>query len=64
VIKDLSASVKEPAVNTERSNLADVKEYGYGFWLRYLTYYPARLSPEKDYTFFLARLTKNNPNTD
>jgi hypothetical protein len=42
--------------------LDDVREYGYGFWMRYLTTYPVRLvSGKKDPWYFVSRLTKNDP---
>jgi hypothetical protein len=40
-------------------------EYGYGFWLRYLTTYPTRQWSGKNAPFyFVSRLTSNNPNGD
>lgn len=39
---------KTPVVDQERENLPDLSEYGYGFWLRFLTAYPVRLLPGKN----------------
>jgi hypothetical protein len=37
-------------------------QYGYGFWMRYLTDYPKRLVSGKNAPwYFLARLTRNIP---
>jgi hypothetical protein len=42
-----------------------LKEYGYGFWMRFLTTYPVRLENGKNAPwYFLARLTKNTPYDD
>jgi hypothetical protein len=41
---------------------AVLNEYGYGFWMRFLTTYPTRLWAGKNAPwYFLARLTVNNP---
>ena len=40
----------------------DTSEYGFGFWLRYLTRYPTEMFKGlEDPWYFIARLTKNNP---
>ena len=40
--------------------LKDVREYGYGFWMRYMTRYPvAMFSGKKDPWYFVSRLTSN-----
>jgi hypothetical protein len=42
-----------------------VKEYGYGFWIRFLTTYPKRLLDGKNAPwYFLARLARNDPYND
>lgn len=39
-----------------------MKEYGYGFWLRFLTAYPSRLMEGKNAPwYFVARLSSNFP---
>jgi hypothetical protein len=44
---------------------ANLNEYGYGFWFRFLTAYPTRLFAGKNAPwYFLARLTINNPFAD
>jgi len=41
------------------------KEYGYGFWMRFLTTYPKRLINGKNGPwYFVARLTSNKPHDD
>ena len=43
-------------------NLKDVKEYGYGFWLRFLTRHPVPLLNGKNAPwYFVSRLTRNHP---
>jgi hypothetical protein len=50
----------DPALDKEHPNLGDLKEYGYGFWLRFLTTYPNRLPSGKNAAwYFVARLTKH-----
>lgn len=45
---------------TSASNLEDLKEYGYGFWMRFLTTYPERLNAGKNQAwYFVSRLTVN-----
>lgn len=40
--------------------LKDVREYGYGFWMRFLTRYPKPLySGKKEPWYFVSRLTSN-----
>jgi hypothetical protein len=42
-----------------------LQEYGYGFWMRYLTHYPVRMwSGKNGPWYFLVRLTVNNPHAD
>jgi hypothetical protein len=58
---------EKPAKEIEKPNLSTPKEYGYGFWIRFITLYPTRLENCLENTFyFIARLSKNNPsgNTD
>jgi hypothetical protein len=50
----------DPALDKEHPNLGDLVEYGYGFWLRFLTTYPKRLISGKNAPwYFVARLTKH-----
>jgi len=43
-------------------DIKDLQEYGYGFWVRFMTTYPSRLPNGKNAPwYFLSRLTKNNP---
>lgn len=45
--------------------LEDPSEYGYGFWMRFLTDYPRRLISGKNAPwYFLSRLTRNIPHQD
>jgi hypothetical protein len=45
--------------------IEDPSEYGYGFWMRFLTTYPVRLIPGKIAPwYFVARLTANDPYDD
>lgn len=47
-----------PVDKEEHDNLKDLEEYGYGFWLRFLTAYPKRLLNGKNAPwYFVARLT-------
>jgi len=40
--------------------LKDVREYGYSFWMRYLTRHPvAMYTGKKDPWYFISRLTSN-----
>lgn len=46
----------------EGEDLEDGSEYGYGFWMRFLTRYPVPLyEGKKAPWYFVSRLTKNNP---
>lgn len=46
-------------------DLIKLKEYGFGFWCRFLTNYPNRLLKGKDQTwYFMARMTQNIPHAD
>jgi len=38
----------KPAKDDEHPNLKNLKEYGYGFWARFLTAYPKRLLSGKN----------------
>ena len=43
----------------------DLLEYGYGFWIRFLTYYPTRMIGGKRAPWYiLSRMTKNPKPTD
>lgn len=58
---------KKPAVETDtpQSEVESAKEYGYGFWLRFLTTHPVRLVNGKNAPwYFVSRLTSNNPYDD
>lgn len=61
-------TAKESPVKIEHTNDIlpnTITEYGYGFWFRFLTHYPARLWSGKNAAwYFLARLTFNVPVTD
>jgi hypothetical protein len=47
-------------VTVTPAQLKDTTEYGYGYWLRYLTRYPtAQLEGLKQQQYFVSRLTKN-----
>jgi hypothetical protein len=55
------ASIAEIDIADE--DLKDSSEYGYGFWLRFLTRYPvAHLDGLNKPYYFIARLTENVPN--
>jgi len=48
-----------------KKDLENVKEYGYGFWMRFLTAYPVRLLNGKNAPwYFVSRLTSNKPYDD
>jgi len=54
------AAYNGDVVHTEDLADLDVKEYGYGFWLRFLTCYPERLIKGKNAPWYIvSRLTKN-----
>ena len=61
----LSPSVSGSAVfdtTLTRDQLIDVSEYGYGFWLRFMTRYPTQMFHGRTASFyFVSRLTENNP---
>ena len=40
--------VIKPPLDNERDNLANLEEYGYGFWLRFLHTYPKRMLAGKN----------------
>jgi hypothetical protein len=40
--------VKDPAFDKERDNLTNLDEYGYGFWMRFLTTFPKRMLAGKN----------------
>ena len=43
-------------------DLSDVSEYGYGFWLKFMTRHPVPLYSGKSAPwYFVSRLTRNNP---
>ena len=64
----LDAAHNRPAVvDTEvtGSDLRDVREFGYGFWFRYLTRYPSQLLKGKNADwYFVSRLTSNQDHSD
>ena len=44
----------------KKSEPKNLVEYGYGFWLRFLTIYPERLTSGKNAPmYFVSRLTTN-----
>lgn len=48
-----------------KEDLKDTREYGYGFWLRYLTRYPVpMMAGKREPWYFVSRLTRNNPNSN
>jgi hypothetical protein len=52
-------------VQFKQDELEKLKEYGYGFWMRFLTTFPSRLENGKNAPwYFVARLTKNVPYED
>jgi hypothetical protein len=58
---------KEAVTDTKVTdeNLKNVKEYGYGFWLRFMSRYPVPLLTGKNAPFyFVSRLTNNIPNNN
>ena len=49
-------------IKVGNENLKDSSEYGYEFWLRFMTRHPTRLVNGKNAPwYFVARLTRNNP---
>lgn len=49
----------------DQDDLDGLKEYGYGFYARFLTTYPSRLLNGKNAPwYFVSRLTKNLPVSD
>lgn len=51
--------------DSDRDDVENVVEYGYGFWLRFLTTYPKRLPNGKNAPwYFVSRLTTNIPYND
>jgi hypothetical protein len=68
-IKDIrdSSITSKPAAeeDNDADDLENVTEYGYGFWMRFLTLYPVRLIPGKNAAwYFVSRLTMNLPAKD
>ena len=53
---------KKPVIDKEVKSENFLEEYGYGFWLRFLTVYPKRLIAGKNEAwYFVSRLTSMNP---
>ncbi|CAD8140693.1 unnamed protein product [Paramecium octaurelia] len=51
---------KKPVINKESPSENALEEYGYGFWMRFLTSYPQRLPNGKNQPwYFVSRLTWN-----
>ena len=51
---------KEPVLDKQSPSENALEEYGYGFWMRYLTTYPQRLIAGKNAPwYFVSRLTWN-----
>jgi hypothetical protein len=61
----IDAAYDKPAVADSvvvGEDLSDVSEYGYGFWLKFMTRHPAPLYNGKNSPwYFVSRLTRNNP---
>jgi hypothetical protein len=61
----VDAAFDRPAVAdtiVKGDDLSDVSEYGYGYWLRFLTRYPVPMWKGKAAPwYFVSRLTQNNP---
>jgi hypothetical protein len=59
------AAFDKPAVADIKVNQADLKvarDYGYGYWMRFLTRYPTpMISGKIQPWYFISRLTRNNP---
>jgi hypothetical protein len=59
------AAFNKPAVadiKVTEENLKDAKDYGYGYWLRFLSRHPAPMVNGKNQPwYFVSRLTRNNP---
>jgi hypothetical protein len=58
---------KGPVADTKipADDLKNVREYAYGFWMRFLTNYPEPLLSGKNAPwYFVSRLTRNNPYKD
>ncbi|CAD8155184.1 unnamed protein product [Paramecium octaurelia] len=65
IVLTSSISADQPTVSTEVKKLKDVNEYGFGFWMRFLTLYPEQLqSGLTDQSYFVAKLTKNQQDGD
>lgn len=62
------AAFDKPAVadiQLKQEQLKDVQEYGFGYWLRFLSRHPVPLLSGKNQAYyFISRLTRNNPYTD
>lgn len=67
------ADIKDSAIDSkpvaeedyDQDDVEGSREYGYGFWMRFLTTYPKRLTSGKNAPwYFVARLTKNVPVKD
>jgi hypothetical protein len=66
-LTDAPSDAKKPIVeyDTPSKDVDAAKEYGYGFWMRFLTTHPIRLINGKNAPwYFVARLTLNNPYDD
>jgi hypothetical protein len=58
---------KDPVaiINVKEVDLKDSREYGFGFWFRYMTRYPsALLNGKREPWYHLARLASNDPYKD
>lgn len=52
-------------VKIEKKDLNDVSEYGYGYWLRFMSRFPVPLTRGKDAPwYFVSRLTVNDQYTN
>lgn len=66
-VLDSAETAPEPLLKNVwlKNQLADQEEYGYGFYMRYLTYYPVKQAKGKSQPwYFMSRMTQNNPHTN
>jgi hypothetical protein len=46
-------------------DIKDSRDYGYGYWMRFMTRHPApMISGKKEAWYFVSRLTRNDPYGD
>jgi hypothetical protein len=62
VIADSTPKEPVSTVEINGKDLSDSSEYGFGFWMRFLTRYPTPFYEGKQAPwYFIARLTSNKP---